>query len=84
MRYLIRFTPTFENQIRRIKKKDKILFKRVTKKIKDISRQPEHYKPLRNVLKGFRRAHVNPFVLIFDIQGDLVTFHYIKHHDDAY
>lgn len=84
MGYKVRFTPTFENQLRKIKKKDKILFKRLTVKIKQILKNPEHYKPLKNILKGFRRSHIDPFVIIFDIQGEIVTFYYVKHHDDAY
>lgn len=84
MTYQIRFTPTFEGQIKKIKKNDKILFRRLANKIKEISHNPEHYKPLKNVLKGFRRAHIGPFVIIFDFESDLITFHYVKHHDRAY
>lgn len=84
MNYSIIFTPFFEKQLKRLKKKDKILFNRLTKKIKQICKSPEHYKPLRNVLKGTRRAHLDPFIIIFDIQEDIITFHYVKHHDNAY
>ena len=84
MDYQVRFTPTFETQLKKFRKKDNILFKRLTIKIKEIRKNPEHYKPLKNVLKGFRRAHINPFVVIFDIQGEMITFYYVKHHDKAY
>ena len=84
MEYSIKFTPSFESQLKKIKKKDKILFKRLTSKIKEIKNKPEHCKPLKNVLKGFRRAHIGPFVVIFNIEGDLIIFHYVKHHDGAY
>lgn len=84
MEYLIQFTPFFENQLRKIKRKDRTLFERLTKKLREIRQNPEHHKPLKNVLKGCRRAHLGPFVIIFEINGDTITVHYVKHHDKAY
>ena len=84
MEYQIRFTPTFETRLKKVKKKDRVIFKRLSNKIKEIGHNPEHYKPLKNILKGFRRAHIDPFVIIFDIEGEIITFHYVKHHDKAY
>jgi YafQ family addiction module toxin component len=84
MEYQIRFTPFFENQLKKIKKKDNVLFERLTKKLKEIRQNPEHYKPLKNVLKGMRSVHLDPFVIIFEIEGNLIIVHYVKHHDDAY
>ena len=84
MDYQIKLTPFFESQLRKLKKKDKVLFERLTKKLKELRQNPEHYKPLRNVLKGNRRARLGPFIVIFDIKGDLITVHYVKHHDKAY
>lgn len=84
MEYQIKFTPFFENQLKKIKKKDNVLFERLTKKLKEIRNNPEHYKPLRNVLKGMRSVHLDPFVIIFDIEDNLVIVYYVKHHDDAY
>ena len=84
MEYSIRFTPFFEKQLGKIKKKDKILFERLAKKIREIRQNPEHYKPLKSILKGCRRAHLDPFVIIFETQQNQITFHYVKHHDNAY
>ncbi|MBU1203561.1 MAG: type II toxin-antitoxin system RelE/ParE family toxin [Nanoarchaeota archaeon] len=84
MKYKTAFTSFFENQLKKIKKKDPPLFKRLTKKINEISQNPEHYKPLRNVLAGLRRAHLDPFIILFEISGDTIIFHYVKHHDKAY
>ena len=84
MEYKIRFTPFFEKHLKKLKKKDKNLFDRLTKKLKEIRQNPEHYKPLRNVLKGNRRTHLDPFIIIFDVKEDLITLHYVKHHDKAY
>ncbi len=84
MEYHFQFTPSFERQLKKLKNKDSVLFERLTKKLKEIRQNPEHYKPLGNVLKGCRRAHLDPFVVVFEIQGDIIIVHYVKHHDEAY
>jgi mRNA-degrading endonuclease RelE of RelBE toxin-antitoxin system len=56
----------------------------LTKKLKETKQNPEHYKPLKNILKGNRRAHLDPFIIIFDVKADLITVHYVKHHDEVY
>ena len=84
MEYRLKFTPFFEKQLIKLKKKDKVLFERLTKKLKELRTNPEHYKPLRNVLKGNRAAHLDPFIIVFDIKEDIITVHYVKHHDQAY
>lgn len=58
--YSIRFTPSLQKQLKKLKKKDKATFRWLTKEIR---KNPEHYKPLRNVLKGTRRAHLDPFII---------------------
>ncbi len=84
MEYRFKFTLFFEKQLKKLKKKDKVLFDRLGKKLKELRKNPEHYKPLRNVLKGNRAAHLDPFVIVFDVKEDLITVHYVKHHDKAY
>ena len=71
MDYDLKFTPFFENQLKKLKKKDKALFERLIKKLKELRKNPEHYKPLKNVLKGARRAHLGSFVIIFEIEESL-------------
>ena len=84
MDYQIWFTLFFEDQLKKLKKKDNALFNRLTKKLKELRKNPEHYKLLKNVLKGNRRAHLGPFIIIFEVKRDLIIVHYIKHHDKAY
>ena len=84
MEYNLYFTPFFEKQLKRYKKKDPVLFERLGKKLIEIKNNPEHFKPLSNVLKGCRRAHLDPFVIIFEIQEGTIVVHYAKHHDLAY
>lgn len=84
MDYQLLFTPSFEKQLKKFKQKDKMLFERLCKKLREIKQNPEHYKPLQNELKGCRRAHLDPFVIIFEISDNIIIVHYVKHHDDAY
>ncbi len=62
------------------------LRKRVDKKIHKILENPHHYKPLRNIFKNQRRAHIGSFVLTFEIQeaNKKVIFHRLQHHDTVY
>ena len=84
MDYQFKFTPFFEKQLTKLKKKDKVLFERLGKKLQELLKNPEHYKPLRNVLKGNRAAHLDPFVVVFEVSSGIITVHYVKHHDHAY
>ncbi len=77
-------TKEFEKTLEKIKYKDKILFDRIEKKIKEILLNPEHYKPLRNVLKGLRRIQFGSYVLKYEIKEDLISFIEITDHDHAY
>lgn len=84
MEYRFQFTPFLEKQLKKLKQKDAVLFERLTKKLKEISQNPERYKPLKNVLAGCRGVHLDPLVIVFEIKGDLIILHYVKHHDEAY
>lgn len=84
MVYKAFFTPAFEKQLKKAKKKNRALFERLKKSIVKVCENPEAGKPLKHDLKGTWRIHLNPFVLVYSIEGDTVIFHYYEHHDDAY
>ena len=84
MEYIIEFSDEFDRSIRKLKKKDKVLFGRIQKKLIELVKNPEHYKPLGNVLAGFRRIHFGSFVLIYKIEGSTVRIISLDHHDNAY
>jgi len=84
MPYRTVFSPDFDRALRKLKKKDRPLFARIAKKIEEILEDPEVYKPLRHELKGLRRVHLGPFVMVFAVRGDVVEFLMVDHHDDAY
>ena len=82
--YQADYAEEFLRTAAKLKKKDPAMLHRLEKKTKEILQNPEHYKPLRNELKGNRRVHAGPFVIIFEIKGGTVLFKTFKHHDDAY
>lgn len=77
------FTPEFEKQLKK-NKKDRALLDKIKKSIEKLCKNPETGKPLRHHLKGRRRIHINPFVLVYSIVGDNIILHYYEHHDKAY
>lgn len=68
----------------KLRKHDSQSYERVKKKMEEILNMPEHYKPLGNVLKHYRRAHVGSFVIVFRIIGEVVRFVGYAHHDEIY
>ncbi|HLC74481.1 MAG TPA: type II toxin-antitoxin system mRNA interferase toxin, RelE/StbE family [Candidatus Nanoarchaeia archaeon] len=84
MNYHIDFSDEFKKSIDKLKKRDKVLFERIHKKLIELLENPEQYKPLKNVLAGFRRIHFGSFVLIYTIEENVVRIISLDHHDNAY
>lgn len=84
MTYNIEFSSQFEKSIKKLKKKDKILFNQFQKKLLDIVQNPECYKTLGNVIAGYKRLHFCLFVLIYKIEKNIVRIISLDHHDKAY
>jgi YafQ family addiction module toxin component len=82
MAYKQAFTQAFLKDMKSIKK-DRFLLRRADRKIEEIIQNPDRYKPLKGAMKGLRRAHVDPYVLVFEIKDESVIFHAFKHHDYA-
>lgn len=84
MAYQIEFSIQFEKSMKKLKKKDKVLFEQIQKKLIDLVQNPDHYKPLKNILAGYRRIHFGSFVLIYKIERDIVRIISLDHHDQSY
>lgn len=84
MEYKIDFSEEFEKSMKRLMKKDRVLFEQIDKKLKQLIENPEHFKPLRNVLAGYRRLHFGSFVLIYTIENDTIRIISLDHHDKCY
>ena len=72
--------------LKKLKKKDRVQFESVFKKMIQILERPESYKPLSNILKGRFRVHIGHFVLLFVIDYDAKVVEFIDydHHKNIY
>ena len=84
MDYVFEFSDEFERSIKKLKKKNKTLFEQIQKKLIGLLENPEHFKPLSNILAGYRRIHFGSFVLIYKIEGNIIRIISLDHHDKAY
>lgn len=76
------YTDEFKADIKQIKSNDiRLKIKKAVAKIKD---NPLIGKPMRYIHKGKRRVHINPFVLIYSINGENIYLRSFQHHDKAY
>jgi len=84
--YSFEIKPDLAKKLKKIKKKDSLLFMRIQKKIFEIVEQPTHYKPLKYGMKNIRRVHFDPYVLTFTINEEeqMVEFLDFAHHDEIY
>ncbi len=87
MQYKFEIKPKLEKKLKKIEKKDPVMFKAARDKIEEIIKNPRHYKPLRYDMKGLRRVHLEKsFVLMFEIDEEekMVRFLDWGHHDEIY
>ncbi|MBE0521892.1 MAG: type II toxin-antitoxin system RelE/ParE family toxin [Candidatus Methanoperedenaceae archaeon] len=84
--YSFEIKPELAAKLKKLKKKDALLFARIKKKIFEIIEHPNHYKPLKYGMKTIRRVHFDPFVLTFTLNEDKhhVEFLDFAHHDEIY
>ncbi len=85
--YKIQIDDKLKIVLRKLFKKNRILYEITMKKIQKIIELPQHYKPLSYGLKGVRRVHIDShFVLVFRIIEDKnkVKFLDLDHHDKIY
>lgn len=84
MGYSIEFSSTFEKSMKKLKKKDKVMHDQIQKKLIDLVENPDYFKPLRNILAGYRRIHFRSFILIYKIDGSIIKIISLDHHDKSY
>lgn len=84
--YSFEIKEELEKSLQKLAQKDKRHYQSVVKKILQVAENPEMGKPLRNVLKGWRRVHVGHFVLLYEVdeKNKRVIFLDFEHHDRAY
>ena len=68
--YILVISPNFERILKELKRKKPTVLTKLEKQIAKILRQPAIGKPLRNVLRNYRRVHIGSFVLIYEIHNN--------------
>lgn len=74
----------FKKILEILKKRKPVILKKLEKKIFGITQNPLSGKPLRNVLRNYRRIHVDSFVLIYEIYQNKIKLIDFDHHDKIY
>lgn len=82
--YALVISPEFEKILKSLKRKKPNTLLEVERGVKKILRNPAIGKPLRNVLRNYRRIHLDPFVLVYEIHGHDVRLIDFDHHDRIY
>jgi len=74
-------------ELRKLNKKNQVLFEAIFKKADEICVNPQHYKNLNYPLNKYKRVHIDSnFVLCFSVdeKAQTVTLVKLAHHKDAY
>ncbi len=87
MPYTASYGEDLTRKLAKIRKKYRKMYDVIMKKVDEILYVPEHYKPLRHDLHGYRRVHImGPFVLVFKVDEATQTVSFVDfdHHDKIY
>jgi YafQ family addiction module toxin component len=77
----------FSKELRKLNKKNRVLFEAILKKADEICINPQHYKNLNYPLNKYKRVHIDSnFILCFSVDEKTQTVILVKlaHHKDAY
>ena len=74
----------FEEDYIRLIRKNKGLQERIDKKILQVLKNPNSHKNLKRPLQRYKEAHIDPFVMTFRIEGNVVKFARVEHHDKIF
>ena len=85
--YKLLIREKLSKELRKLNKKNHILFEAIFKKADEICVNPQHYKNLNYPLNKYKRVHIDSnFVLCFSVdeKAQTVTLVKLAHHKDAY
>lgn len=84
--YTVNNKPKVDEIFKKLAKKNPKQLEIITKKLQQILENPHRFKPLSNIMKGFRRVHFGSFVLIYSIdeKNKVIILEDYDHHDKIY
>ena len=87
MEYSLEVSEKIDKIFLKLKKRDWKQLKIIDNKVREILKNPHHYKPLRGDMHGSRRVHIDSsFVLTYEIDDirKVVRLLDYDHHDNIY
>ena len=84
--YAIETSEKVDKIFKKVARKNPEALEAITKKLAEVVEDPYRFKPLSNVMKGFRRVHFGSFVLLFSIdeKRKTIVLEDYEHHDNIY
>lgn len=85
--YSIRTKSKVDKLFSRLSSKNPKHLEMIFKKVQQIVKNPERFKPLRGDMHGSRRVHINKsFVLVYEVdeKNEIITIVDYNHHDNIY
>jgi len=84
--YRIVRSPKIESVFKKLSKKNPKQMDAIIEKLSQIVENPQRFKPLHNIMKGFRRVHFGSFVLTYyiDEENKKIILEDYDHHDNIY
>lgn len=82
-KYTLVVPPEFGRILKSLKKKPSLL-RQLEVRVAKVLAEPALGKPLRNVLRNYRRVHIGSFVLIYEIYQNEIRLLDFDHHDRVY
>ena len=71
--YSIENSPKIDLIFKKLAKKNPKQLETIARKLPEIVENPHRFKPLGNIMKGFRRVHFGHYILTFSILGLIVV-----------
>lgn len=87
MTYELQISDHLDKLFSKLSKKNKKQLEAVFKKVKQILKDPYHFKPLRGDMHGLRMVHIDKsFVLVYEVleKEKVVRLLDFEHHDKVY
>jgi len=84
--YSLKIEKDVDRIFSKLSKKDPNQLNAIMKKIQQILKNPQQFKPLKFPLQHLRRVHVGSFVIIYSIEeiNKVVAIEDYEHHDEVY
>jgi len=82
--YTLEIPEKFRHLLDKLGKSNPEIVSRIRKQAEKLAQFPFLGKPMRNILRNYRRVHIDPFVLLYEVADNKVRLIDFDHHDKIY